>query len=1050
MILSTEGNDWSPKRNTEDAFACLDDDDHSIDSKMNDEQDHDYDVESVIEISTDDEMSEIGEPEDSDWKIFPLSLTTADDVCIKLDKLIQTGIIPKDKIMYKYLKDTVEVLIKYDHKYDPEVIEFFNTIEYLGGGSTVNFLRGPMYHGKGRGGEKNAEDAAFNLGGPSKRTRDKLRGGYTTKSGVLKDLQLAFMTLATDETSNVQPFLETDAVKVIGVALENDGTALKPGIQFNDRVKKNVGLKQEVDLTFVKENPNPTPEFLKANILTEANVSFVTSLCNGVSMPIATNYFTKSGKTGEEMKDFFFEQTKILQICKACLEMVRSDDNTVPPCAVNDCMSSCRACLDGGKPCPECAEQVKKNVGLKQEVDLTFVKENPNPTPEFLKANILTEANVSFVTSLCNGVSMPIATNYFTKSGKTGEEMKDFFFEQTKILQICKACLEMVRSDDNTVPPCAVNDCMSSCRACLDGGKPCPECAEQDQLSHIPSLRACKRCLDAGEQCIRCIVLILSTDCEEGNKKAMELIAKLQEDQHIDPALQYLVFLPDGVHVGKSLKCSFCNWFIVLKEARSCLAVIQTLRDDNNPDVRKPLRRLLRAEDVQNKDRMAVDPILRLSNESVINTLREVDYVVHQMVPEKYRFSETNKIGMYPHPVAIAFGKQGKLLFIDLNPLKQTSRLVEADLHNPVRLEVVKSGLPDVRSVCYLKEVGAAILCQRDTGLLVVDLEDKIVLRPARLRDRASLVNDLTKRNLSSQGTVKVLKERLTEHLQIERQALQWEDQLLKLDKDLRPSSICKLSDGMIACASDMTSEVYTVTVSSNGHVLCGSVTPLLAYPERCKCVQSMCLGSQNYLFLADTKGFWQFSMAQKTLERVVVLQSDPPPIVRVHSISALQDGSIAFTDQDSRQLKILQSGGEVKVIAGTGEESNKNGSGSHSAFGQPMGVCTEGTSIFVTDGQIGTIKLVTNLEGTIEFLENLGKLYRAFSVHHKHQQHEDCTLKEAHQLVKAVSSYCNGTVENVKSRNGINEHNQRSTGNYCCENSCISQSVGEWSREAR
>ena len=76
--------------------------------------------------------------------------------------IIQTGI---DKIMYKYLKDTVEVLIKYDHKYDPEVIEFFNTFEYLGGGSTVKFPRGPMYHGKGRGGAKNAEDAVFNLGG---------------------------------------------------------------------------------------------------------------------------------------------------------------------------------------------------------------------------------------------------------------------------------------------------------------------------------------------------------------------------------------------------------------------------------------------------------------------------------------------------------------------------------------------------------------------------------------------------------------------------------------------------------------------------------------------------------------------------------------------------------------------------------------------------------------------------------------------------------------------------------------------------------------------
>ena len=58
--------------------------------------------------------------------------------------------------------------------------------------------------------------------------------------------------------------------------------------------------------------------------------------------------------------------------------------------------------------------------------------------------------------------------------------------------------------------------------------------------------------------------------------------------------------------------------------------------------------------------------------------------------------------------------------------------------------------------------------------------------------------------------------------------------------------------------------------------------------------------------------------MAQKTLEGIVVLQSNTHPIMRIHSISALQDGSIAFTDQDSRQLKVLQSGGVVKVIAGT------------------------------------------------------------------------------------------------------------------------------------
>ncbi|KAJ7386116.1 hypothetical protein OS493_012460 [Desmophyllum pertusum] len=343
----------------------------------------------------------------------------ADDVCVKLNELIQTCKIPKDKIMYKYLKDTVHIMINYDHKYDPDVVEFFNTIEYLGGGSTVNFLRGPMFHGQGRGGIRNAEDAACNLGGPSKRTQDKKRGGYTTKSGVLKDLHLAFITLANENTSNVPPFIETESVKVIGVAMENDGTPLKPGIQFDDRMKTNVGLKQEVDIKFVRDNPNL--RILRGNIITEANVSFITSLCNNLSMPIAVYYLTKSGKTGEDMKDFFLEQVKILQVCKACLERIPSDNHTV------------------------------------------------QLPPEDL--------------------------------------------------------------------------CCSVCEECLQNGKVCDTCAERKQPSHIPSLRACKRCYDAGQQCVRCAVLVLTTDCEEGNKKAMELISKMQEERSIDPALQYLVFL---------------------------------------------------------------------------------------------------------------------------------------------------------------------------------------------------------------------------------------------------------------------------------------------------------------------------------------------------------------------------------------------------------------------------------------------------------------------------------------------------------------------------
>jgi len=126
-------------------------------------------------------------------------------------------------------------------------------------------------------------------------------------------------------------------------------------------------------------------------------------------------------------------------------------------------------------------------------------------------------------------------------------------------------------------------------------------------------------------------------------------------------------------------------------------------------------------------------------------------------------------------------------------------------------------------------------------------------------------------------------------------------------------------------------------------------------------------------------------------------------------------EGRIAFTDKVSRQVKELNQNGISQVIAGTGEESNKNRTGSYAAFGQPMGLCTEGSNMFVTDAQIDTIKLITTVSGTILFLENLGRFYSAFSVHLKNKPTPKHSLVEAHQMVKTVSSYVKSTVSAVQ-----------------------------------
>ena len=190
-----------------------------------------------------------------------------------------------------------------------------------------------------------------------------------------------------------------------------------------------------------------------------------------------------------------------------------------------------------------------------------------------------------------------------------------------------------------------------------------------------------------------------------------------------------MCFFPDSVHVGKSLQCSICNWFIILNGERGCLSIMQTLRDDSDPAVRKKLRKLLKAEDMQNKDRMAVEPVIRLSNPEVLDTLKEVTRsspINSQKVP-RFRKQPSWYV---PHPIAITCSQQGKFFFLDLNPLKSAMRLVEADLHNPVRLKVVKTEIPVAPSLCYLNGFGAVVTCCNEAHLLqVVDIEERIKMK---------------------------------------------------------------------------------------------------------------------------------------------------------------------------------------------------------------------------------------------------------------------------------------------------------------------------------
>lgn len=64
--------------------------------------------------------------------------------------------------------------------------------------------------------------------------------------------------------------------------------------------------------------------------------------------------------------------------------------------------------------------------------------------------------------------------------------------------------------------------------------------------------------------------------------------------------------------------------FINRNGRMSNLVLIRTLRDSSDYDVPKPLRKMLTLECVRNKDKMAVEPVVRLTIPEVIDLLSKV------------------------------------------------------------------------------------------------------------------------------------------------------------------------------------------------------------------------------------------------------------------------------------------------------------------------------------------------------------------------------------------------------------------------------------------
>jgi len=102
---------------------------------------------------------------------------------------------------------------------------------------------------------------------------------------------------------------------------------------------------------------------------------------------------------------------------------------------------------------------------------------------------------------------------------------------------------------------------------------------------------------------------------------------------------------------------------------------------------------------------MDVDCILYLTKGTVLEQLQKVGRMVHPVVPDRYKVTETNRSGLYSHPMAVTLGDHGRLLVSDYKPMNKTTRLLQVRLHSPAEVKIIKE-LGDVRNIVYLKGIG--------------------------------------------------------------------------------------------------------------------------------------------------------------------------------------------------------------------------------------------------------------------------------------------------------------------------------------------------------
>ena len=150
------------------------------------------------------------------------------------------------------------------------------------------------------------------------------------------------------------------------------------------------------------------------------------------------------------------------------------------------------------------------------------------------------------------------------------------------------------------------------------------------------------------------------------------------------------------------------------------------------------------------------------------------------------------------------------------------------------------------------------------------------------------------------------------------------------------PLAVCGFGIDLLFISDLHTLRILQVYITNNGAVLKGTViSEILLKQTALPYGISVATGN---LFVADSSddgGFLRINLA--TNRETVLVSNKPTGCQRIHGLAAAENEDIVFMDRDSCKLHLFS--GSVRDIAGSGDNSCKDGSTSSCALVQPTAV---------------------------------------------------------------------------------------------------------------